>query len=77
MHLFLLNEKQTDYFLAGIVGTVARFQKIDFPASWLYSPYSTIIPYPKDMPNITAATKPFARNVQDFFKIFMLISDFE
>ena len=47
-----------------IVALSYRYQIVDFPASCYYTPFGTLVPYPKENVNLYAALKPLSYQVK-------------
>ena len=53
--------KEADYSLSNSIITPSKFQKVDFPSSFWYGSFSTLVPYPKeDTFDLSACLKPFS-----------------
>lgn len=59
----LLYLKEADYLLCAMVALSYRYQLVDFPASWYYSPFGTLVPYPAQNVNLFASFQPFSYQV--------------
>ena len=55
--------KEADYLLTAIVALSYRHQMVDFPASWYYTPFGVLVPYPSEKVNLSAAFKPLSHQV--------------
>ncbi len=49
--------------LSTTLGTPSRFEKADYAAAWNVSPFTTLLPYPRETFNLKASLKPFSSMV--------------
>ena len=64
--------QEADYLLSTTIGTVSRFQYVDYPSFWYLGPFGTIVPYPKDKVNIAASLKPFSYEVEPNVQVYWI-----
>ena len=61
---FLICKKEADYLLSTSVATSDRLQKVDYPTSWAFQPFSTLLPYPRETFDLAASFKPLSYEVK-------------
>lgn len=57
------SSKEADYLLAAVLPTVPRLKLLDFPASWVESPYYCMVPSPTRKLNTGALFQPLTVQV--------------
>ena len=63
-------KKEADYFLSTTIATSSRVKKVDFPSSWAYAPFSTLLPYPRETLDMAASFKPLSYEVY-FYQLML------
>ena len=50
--------------LSTAIATLSRVKKVDFPASWSFGIFSTLLPYPRESFDLVASFKPLSYQVK-------------